>query len=986
MFSILKNIAYFYKSHLVLFLSIALACAVIVASLIVGDSLSYTLETKALNRLGKVESVVSKIGSVSSTEIAKGKLSSILALDAIALANGHSRQVKLYVVDENFWGLSPSGNVQKSPLVINETFAKSFDLNAKSQIVLRLAHRDFASAEIPLNNSEPEMKSASFDDYEVVGAEDFADFYLYDWQNSPPNVFISYKLFKESFDTQKSANLFLSDSSDIYNEFEPNFDNLGLSCTEHLGKYIVKSSDVFINKELINSILGVKNTLSWFVSKIDFKNGQDYNAFIVGVGDDLGIGEVEINEVYAEQKSLKIGDFLDLSYYVFDEKLRLNTASAKLKITKISPINEGYFIREIVPEYDGLTNVDDCTNWKSSIPIDLKKITDLDKRYWNEFGATPKFRVSYDLAKNLFANGEEKSTAILLDYDPRSLDFSKIDLQKLGFIASYPKKNSLENAQNGVDFQGLFVGLSFFVIFNALLLIYLILKMNLTARFEEINLLKCLGLRLKQIEKHYIKEFSLSLFCGAVLGVGLGLGFSKLLLFLLNSIWGDISGGANIIFAFKYSSFVFAFLLSLFLGFVLVKILLRGFFSQAKDAEIRARNYKNSYLVALGIFFVALLFFALFADLSLMIKSIISLILYIWGVYLSLMIFRNFGTWKKWNKFSFLRVGISNTLSKSVYLILSLGVYLLCVVGLNEIDSTKNISEYNYVVKTVLGTKVPEDKGFDFLSLRLKEGALANCLNLNKVEQAQVFGADINALIDAKVISLNDRYEGEIAEDVVEMYVDKSSMIWSLKASLGDEFEYETQNAKVKLKIVGALNPSIFQGSFIIADDDFVKMWSAIDAYNLFLARSKNGAGEVDLAKIFSKYLPSVDSAKSILNRFDALQNAYLKIFYQLGVLGLVLGVLGTLIATRSRLLKDAKLLSALHILGLRRGQVSSLITSEYMLLNVSASLVAILASLPIIKLSDNYLKALVIFLIILLLNFLVYPIVKGLVASSFRD
>ncbi len=406
---------------------------------------------------------------------------------------------------------------------------------------------------------------------------------------------------------------------------------------------------------------------------------------------------------------------------------------------------------------------------------------------------------------------------------------------------------------------------------------------------------------------------------------------------------------------------------------------MRKFFIASKLKKPRDSKPSFFRVFVLGGLFIFALLCGLILEVGILCKAVFSLAIYVVGIYFSLALFRAMASVGKSFKLSdFIRIGIYDRVSKSVYLLLSLGVYLLCVVGLNKIDSTKNASEYEYVVKTFVGAKVPVQDDFDMLALRLKEGAKANCLNLNKVSSPQVLGADIEALIDNKAISIKSKFEGELEGNFIKAYIDESSMIWSLKASLGDEFEYESKLGKFNLKIVGALNPSVFQGSFIIDDVDFRKLWGADSAYNIFLARPKNGAGAVELSKVFSEYLADVNTAKSILDKFDSLQNAYLKIFYQLGILGLILGVFGTLIAIRNRLLNERKHLEMLEILGLRASLVSYAISMQYLLINLGATALGILASLPLIRIEENYLKAFLVFFIIMAFNLAIYPMLRS--------
>ena len=45
---------------------------------------------------------------------------------------------------------------------------------------------------------------------------------------------------------------------------------------------------------------------------------------------------------------------------------------------------------DLMPDFPGLADADNCRDWDKGIPIDLDKIRKVDEDYWDKFKGTPK--------------------------------------------------------------------------------------------------------------------------------------------------------------------------------------------------------------------------------------------------------------------------------------------------------------------------------------------------------------------------------------------------------------------------------------------------------------------------------------------------------------------------------------------------------------------------------------------------------------------
>ena len=125
-----------------------------------------------------------------------------------------------------------------------------------------------------------------------------------------------------------------------------------------------------------------------------------------------------------------------------------------------------------MPVIPGLSDAGNCRDWKTGVPVDLKKIRPKDEDYWKAHKGTPKAFVSLETAQKLWGNRFGQSTAIRIK-GLQKASFEQSLLAGLlpaqvGFEVRNVKTDGLAAARfGGTDFGGLFIGLSFFVLFAA---------------------------------------------------------------------------------------------------------------------------------------------------------------------------------------------------------------------------------------------------------------------------------------------------------------------------------------------------------------------------------------------------------------------------------------------------------------------------------------------------------------------------------------
>lgn len=191
--------------------------------------------------------------------------------------------------------------------------------------------------------------------------------------------------------------------------------------------------------------------------------------------------------------------------------------------------------------------------------------------------------------------------------------------------------------------------------------------------------------------------------------------------------------------------------------------------------------------------------------------------------------------------------------------------------------------------------------------------------------------------------------------------LDQATAQWALKlGGLGSTFTLTDGTGQdVTLRIVGLLDTSILQGTVIVAERDFQRLFPARSGYGMALV----DAGGVDparrdavgpaLAAAWADAGTSVEGAADRLRSLLAVQNTFLAGFQALGTLGLLLGTAGVAAVQLQNVLERRGQLALLRAVGFTTGRVRGLLVIETLLTVglglVAGTLAALLAVAPLL-------------------------------------
>jgi ABC-type antimicrobial peptide transport system permease subunit len=135
------------------------------------------------------------------------------------------------------------------------------------------------------------------------------------------------------------------------------------------------------------------------------------------------------------------------------------------------------------------------------------------------------------------------------------------------------------------------------------------------------------------------------------------------------------------------------------------------------------------------------------------------------------------------------------------------------------------------------------------------------------------------------------------SDDAIPAVVDQNTLLWALQKQLGDTLEYQDEQGRnVRLRLVAALDGTVLQGSVVIAEEQFTRLFPNDGGYRAFFVEAtpqKSAAVRQELTKALADRGLSLTEATVRLDELHAVENTFLAIFQSLAGLALLLGTAG---------------------------------------------------------------------------------------------
>ena len=264
-----------------------------------------------------------------------------------------------------------------------------------------------------------------------------------------------------------------------------------------------------------------------------------------------------LNEWAAKDLKAQLGDTVSLEYYLWHENGRLETKKADFQLAYVQPITGFAADRELVPEYPGITESENLSDWDPPFPIDLDRVRKEDEDYWHQYRTTPKAFIPLLTAQGLWQTRFGNLTSLRIEpkRPPLTPDMvnnyreslrQKLDPALMGFQVIAVRDEGQAASRGATDFGEYFLYFSFFLVVSALMLTTLFFKLGIEQRAREIGTLQAIGFSDTRIRRLFLAEGILLSVIGSALGLIGAIGYAALLMHGLRTWWVDAVGTTSL--------------------------------------------------------------------------------------------------------------------------------------------------------------------------------------------------------------------------------------------------------------------------------------------------------------------------------------------------------------------------------------------------------------------------------------------------------
>ncbi len=989
-----------------------------------------------------------------------GTVASVLQISGVITNGDGSRRVnrvQVLGVTDKFYavgsGKSPFGKDPIEGIALSEAIAQRLGVAAGDEVVLRVEKPGLMPRDVPLASDKDRTVAFRLPVHALADDSTFGRFDLQANQVSALNVFVPLSWLGRQIDQPERANMLLAAhlksgltageaSLAVQKAWQLADAGLELERLPQQNVLELRSRRIFIDESIsaeavkadearrgegvsplrLAGILPAEEkqgqdalatesrraagVLTYFVNEIRFGDKATPYSTVAAIDDErlvpanMRSDEIIINQWLAADLSAKVGDSIDITYYVLGLRRHLLEQQSRFKVIRIISMDNPACDPKLMPAFPGLAEVNNCRDWKPGIPVDLDKIRSKDEQYWNEHRGTPKAFITLEAGQMRWRNQYGNLTAVRypwregLDQQVGQRLMSQIDPAAVGLFFQPVRERGSAASGQGTDFGGLFLGLSMFLIAAAVILTGLLFVFGVESRSQQVGLLLAVGWPAKRVRKLLLAEGGLVALLGTATGVGVGLLYTRLMVYGLGTLWSAAVAGTKVYFHARDLTLLWGGLGGFGVALFAVWMTLRkratrsasvgwalahqsGYGGASPTLQpARLRGRLGTVVAVVAFVSVAVFLLIMPADSGEAMAGAFlgaGALLLVGTQGLSQAVLRIVaGGWNK-PMVSLQGLGLRNAARRSgrslaVVGLLACGVFMVVAVGANRRNplneakgrdsGTGGFALYGdssipilHDLNTDAGRKALGFSGQDLndvqaVQFRVRDGDDASCLNLNRAQQPRLMAVQADALRQRNafkftaVIEQGQEEKGwgllrmDLEQGVVPAIGDYPTVFWALGKNIGDEVEYTDEMGRpFRVRIVGILANSVLQGSLIIAENELVARFPSVDGYRVFLIDTPPDKADAVAQKLSSglrDYGLVLTPTQERLAAFGAVENTYLSIFTILGGLGLLLGSIGLGLVVLRNMLERRGELAMLRAIGFGRSRLKRMVFYEH--------------------------------------------------------
>jgi ABC-type lipoprotein release transport system permease subunit len=1027
---LLRNLAYFRAANCAVIAGVAVGTAVLTGALLVGDSVRGSLRDLAIQRLGPVDYalVAPRFFDQSLVERLRAQpeaASRYEVVPAILVRGGASDEqgrhgtggVQVMAMGGSW---APIGN---GVTVINSVLADTLGVTApRARVSLQLpAPGDVPRDATLARRSVDEVTASPTLGVSKIAAEPgfLSAFSLDGSQRLPRNAWMNLSDLQREIRQPKRANVLLARSiregsvHDLNRDLRAaiRLDDYGLKLTASAatGEQVLSSRTTYIPPAVDDAAKRITDVpqrrvavqLVNNVVKLDAQGNDDiaiHYAVAAGMSalDDgeLKEDEIALNEWAATRLAARAGNRIRLDYYqrradgeLVEVRSDRDGVGLTFRVARILPMTGLGADRSLTPEYAGLTDKPSISEAPPELGIKDDLLTDDDEAYWKQYRAAPKVFLNLDTARKLWGETYGELTSIRVPAQ-RAARFERellanLDPAAMGMTFRPIKAEQLAAATAGTDFAGLFVGLSFFLIVSAALLVALLMRLSIEQRARQFGLFQSIGFAPANLYRLALAEGLLLSLVGVVIGLLCAAGYTWLMIAGLRTWWVDAVGTTALQLHVTAASLAIGGASSLVIALLAIVWaarqlrlaqpvqLLSGAPASSGSRRMSRSNRAAWLALVAGVAGAALLIAGMSGALS-------GEIAFFAGGTLLLVAALSAVAWllraaAPWGGRSIASLGVRTaslhaTRSLLTVCLIAMASFLLVTVasmrqgpptdagvkssgtgGYRLIASAEIplLADLNTVEgRAKLGMRDPRSSVWTatrFTSMRRWAGQDASCLNLTRPDSPTILAVPDGMIREkrftfARTIEkienpwmLLERSDGEASH--IPIIADSETAQYILKLGIGDTLTIRDQSGEPReLRLVATLKGSIFQSELLMGEANFRRLCPFQSGFGIVLAdTSADNVQELRraLGEELEPFAVTADSTAERLTAYKQVANTYLATFQALGSLGLLLGTVGLTVVMLRGLFERRAEMALLSAVGFSHARRLKLVMAE---------------------------------------------------------
>ncbi len=249
----------------------------------------------------------------------------------------------------------------------------------------------------------------------------------------------------------------------------------------------------------------------------------------------------------AEDLNLSPGDPVDLEFLLWEDAGRFR--SGNVRLAAAAPVAPAGVFADpaLAPDFPGVSDAERMGDWDPPFPVDLGRIRDRDEDYWEAFRALPKAFLQLEASQRLFPMREGRATSIRFAPGPeeplvRAL-VGGLPPEDFGLRPAPLRREGLEAARGATDFGAYFLYFSWFLLVAAFVLLVLLYRLGIERRLREIGMLLATGWTTRRVLRTLLLEAGWVALVGVAAGALAGLGYAWAMVWSLSGVWAGAVAG-----------------------------------------------------------------------------------------------------------------------------------------------------------------------------------------------------------------------------------------------------------------------------------------------------------------------------------------------------------------------------------------------------------------------------------------------------------